>query len=508
MAQNDMSELGVRVDEIIPNGVNLDEFFHKPAPKEKYGVPADRKVVVWSGSSHPLKWHLMPGIVKSLPEVFFVLVFKNPVDYRPRLPNVRILSCVPRGQMNEVYNLGDVFLLPSMVENCNMSIFEAMACFTAETPIMAWDILGASVRNFKGRLIEIETSSGYKVKATPEHPFLTLSGWKPAKYLKEDEILYTGEPQNEDTGSMEKGRIGDIVKKLRKHPPKKTERSNPKTHDGWHLWKSERTRVGSALEKQNRDEEDRYSKRGLSIFSRDNRWGRDNIAEKRPKTRRAKISPLNSNCQFFRGTENVVKGNITLQRCQPRRKEREKRTLSLKHEGLCVLSPFSEARTLSEDKEKAHNSFKEVDRKQTIKMPSRRLFSKRDGTLQSDKMVEPEDIGKIRTRNARNIEVYNLKTLNGIYLADQILVHNCDLPVVISKTGYFFDREGEGDFYPTDFGIIAKRLDVETFKRAIRESFLEGYKFAGRAHVKDNKLDLDSWKLRWKVFIDRVLDKE
>ena len=128
MAQNDMRELGVGADEIFPNGVSLDEFFRKPAPKEKYGVPADRKIVVWSGSSHPLKWHLIPGIVKSLPEVFFVLVFKNPVDYRPRLPNVRILSCVPRGQMNEVYNLGDVFLLPSMVENCNLSIFEAMGC--------------------------------------------------------------------------------------------------------------------------------------------------------------------------------------------------------------------------------------------------------------------------------------------------------------------------------------------------------------------------------------------
>lgn len=131
MAENDMRELGIEADEIIPNGVDLDRFYpipDKSALRRKYGIPVEQKVVVWSGSSHPLKWHLIPDIVKSLRDVFFVLVFKHPLDYCPRLRNVKVFSCVSHDQMRDIYNLADAFLLPSMVENCNLSIFEAMAC--------------------------------------------------------------------------------------------------------------------------------------------------------------------------------------------------------------------------------------------------------------------------------------------------------------------------------------------------------------------------------------------
>lgn len=139
----------------IPNFVDDKNFYksddsQKSAFREKYGLTQDKFTVVCAGQLQTRK-----GIfdfikcAQALNEFKFVWaggfsfgkisaghteiekLVKNPP------PNVKFLGIVNREKMNEIYNLADVFFLPSFEELFPMTILEAMSC---NTPVLTRDL--------------------------------------------------------------------------------------------------------------------------------------------------------------------------------------------------------------------------------------------------------------------------------------------------------------------------------------------------------------------------------
>lgn len=139
----------------IPNYVSGEEFH--PLPKEKkaalresYGLDPERFTVVCAGQLQTRKGVLdFVDLARRLPQMQFLWaggfsfgamtdgyaeiseLLKSPPE------NVKFPGIVPREQMNGIYNLGDVMLLPSYGELFPMTVLEAMAC---HTPVLLRDL--------------------------------------------------------------------------------------------------------------------------------------------------------------------------------------------------------------------------------------------------------------------------------------------------------------------------------------------------------------------------------
>jgi len=66
---------------------------------------------------------------------------------------------------------------------------EVINCFPADTPVDAPGVLATSRRWYMGDMVRLHTRSGTTIRCTPNHPILTLYGWKPAKALAEGDQL-------------------------------------------------------------------------------------------------------------------------------------------------------------------------------------------------------------------------------------------------------------------------------------------------------------------------------
>lgn len=132
----DTAKAGIRTDFIIPNAVNTENFKivtseEKSEIRKAYNIPEEYDAIaVFSGSTHPSKWMLMPELIRLFPNVYFLLVFKHNIakGYKIKRPNVKILFNASYESMPEIYQMADFFLLPSITENCNLSAFEALSC--------------------------------------------------------------------------------------------------------------------------------------------------------------------------------------------------------------------------------------------------------------------------------------------------------------------------------------------------------------------------------------------
>lgn len=139
----------------IPNYVSSEKF-HPVSPEEKmqlrdkYGIPRDKFVVVCAGQTQVRKGFFdFVEIAKQRPDMEFAWaggfsfgaitdgyneikkIMENPPD------NLKLLGIVPRDDMNEIYNLGDVMFLPSFEELFPMTILEAMC---VHVPILLRDL--------------------------------------------------------------------------------------------------------------------------------------------------------------------------------------------------------------------------------------------------------------------------------------------------------------------------------------------------------------------------------
>ncbi len=139
----------------IPNYVSSEKFHplsaeEKVKVKEKYSVPQDKFVVVCAGQLQRRKGFFdFVKLAESMPEVVFVWAggfsfgkitdgYKEITEISENPPKNLILpGIIERDCMNEIYNLGDVMLLPSYEELFPMTILEAMC---AHVPILLRDL--------------------------------------------------------------------------------------------------------------------------------------------------------------------------------------------------------------------------------------------------------------------------------------------------------------------------------------------------------------------------------
>ncbi len=129
---------------VIPNGIDL-ELFDKSESfdvRRKFNLPQDRPIILFSGRMEPRKGiHLCPEIVASITEryeVAFVFAGQDLFDFMAKMVLPHMQRRVCKGSLHYVGKLdlcdvraclraADIFLAPSLWENCPYSCLEAMA---------------------------------------------------------------------------------------------------------------------------------------------------------------------------------------------------------------------------------------------------------------------------------------------------------------------------------------------------------------------------------------------
>ena len=151
--KKDMIKAGLDEDKItyIPNFVSKEKFYKKSASeikkiRQKYDLNEDDFVVLGAGQVQNRKGVVdFVEVAKMLPDIKFIWaggfsfgaitdghkkleqIMKNP----PK--NVKFLGIIPRDDMNDLFNAGDLLFVPSYNELFPMTILEA--CST-DTPIL------------------------------------------------------------------------------------------------------------------------------------------------------------------------------------------------------------------------------------------------------------------------------------------------------------------------------------------------------------------------------------
>jgi glycosyltransferase involved in cell wall biosynthesis len=134
--------------EVIPNGIDLDLFDAEGQAdiRRRFGLPVDKPVILFTGRIEPRKGiELCPEIVGTILErhdVAFAFAGRDLFGYMARtlLPGLKARTL--RGSMHYLGELdlpavraclrqSDIFLLPSLWENCPYSCIEAMAASRA-----------------------------------------------------------------------------------------------------------------------------------------------------------------------------------------------------------------------------------------------------------------------------------------------------------------------------------------------------------------------------------------
>jgi glycosyltransferase involved in cell wall biosynthesis len=132
---------------VTPLGVDHDKFrpFRVPREfRERYGLPDDRRFLVYVGNEEPRKnletvWRALPHIRAVIPDAILLKVGPSAAT-SGRSPIVRLahdlgvddgirfLDYVPEVDLPTFYNLADVVLVPSLYEGFGLPALEAMAC--------------------------------------------------------------------------------------------------------------------------------------------------------------------------------------------------------------------------------------------------------------------------------------------------------------------------------------------------------------------------------------------
>lgn len=139
----------------IPNFVNEQTFYpfdqkEKDKVREKYGIAQDAFVVLGVGQVQTRKGVLdFVKVAEQLPDIQFIWAggfsfgkitdgyeeLKKIIDNPPK--NVKFLGIVNRSDMNEIYNLTNVFFMPSYNELFPMAILETCS---ADVPMLLRDL--------------------------------------------------------------------------------------------------------------------------------------------------------------------------------------------------------------------------------------------------------------------------------------------------------------------------------------------------------------------------------
>lgn len=153
----DLARYGIPEERVtyIPNFVNEETFFEESAPRKselraKYGIKDDAFVVLGVGQVQTRKGVLdFVEVAEALPDIQFVWAggfsfgkitdgyeeLKKVMDHPPA--NVKFLGIVNRSEMNDIYNIANVFFMPSYNELFPMAILESCS---ANVPMLLRDL--------------------------------------------------------------------------------------------------------------------------------------------------------------------------------------------------------------------------------------------------------------------------------------------------------------------------------------------------------------------------------
>lgn len=145
---------------LVPYGIDANRFApvgpeRRRTLREKHGIPADRIVVACAAAlkrHHKRIDHLVEEFSGLRPADFFLVVAGHRTDETPGLvaladqrlgSNYRFLT-LPHESMHELYQMADIFVLPSLTEGLPIVVLEAMAAalpvLVHHDPLYAWAV--------------------------------------------------------------------------------------------------------------------------------------------------------------------------------------------------------------------------------------------------------------------------------------------------------------------------------------------------------------------------------
>jgi glycosyltransferase involved in cell wall biosynthesis len=129
LASKYYSEFGT-VD-VLPIGVNTDLFKprkNKDALKEKYGLPPDREIGFWGGTTHPMKgYSRLLEYAKNYPDIYWIVVWKWNME-ADHFQGGHNYVKISQEMMSELMNCADFILFTGLLRSYFMLEWEAMAC--------------------------------------------------------------------------------------------------------------------------------------------------------------------------------------------------------------------------------------------------------------------------------------------------------------------------------------------------------------------------------------------
>jgi glycosyltransferase involved in cell wall biosynthesis len=116
--------------DVLPIGVDTNLFrpMDKAALRRKHGIPVDRPVGFWCGTTHPMKgFDNLVTWRRSHPDVHFIIVWKNR-EGSARSEGVHSYVRVSQAKLAELMNCADFYLSCGRLRPFFMVEWEAMAC--------------------------------------------------------------------------------------------------------------------------------------------------------------------------------------------------------------------------------------------------------------------------------------------------------------------------------------------------------------------------------------------
>jgi len=131
-SKNTANSYGLNKVEIIPVGTDADLFKslpHKDALKKKYGIPENRRIKIFVGSTHKVKgFDILKEEIKNDKESFYILVLKDKFIPGLKFSNAKIFQRISQNVLVELHNCADVYVGRSRVETLWLGPIEAMFC--------------------------------------------------------------------------------------------------------------------------------------------------------------------------------------------------------------------------------------------------------------------------------------------------------------------------------------------------------------------------------------------